>query len=903
MGGMKADSIDELFNAKDQPLREDVRLLGSLLGEVLKEQGGDALFQQVEAVRKAARRYRQGEAAAEDELHALLKPLDADAAATLVRAFSAYFFVVNMAERIHRLRRAVNYRREQQAQPGSWEAVIDTLAAEGMSPEALQDCVAKLKLCPVFTAHPTEATRRSLLVKEQRIARALMDRLSFDADPAAIQAQVRNEITTAWQTEEQLSVRPSVADEVEHVLFYLSEVIYRVVPRVYGNLEAALKKQGALAEPVPAFLSFGSWVGGDMDGNPNVGAHTIRDTLARHQELCLKKYRAEVTELFGYLTQSTSLIEVEPEVLARIEDYRKQMPGIFAEIPERYHQMPYRLLLWFMARRLDAGLAAEAQAYADVQELLGDLRLILRSLEGHKGKNAGAYRVRRLLRRVETFGFHLATLDVRQHADVHRHAAGQVLGVDNFAGLDSDQRTQHLQQALQEKISAPEHADEKTANSLEVMRAIAGARQQYGDAAVGLYIISMARAADDALAVLALARAADARGQNDAVALDIAPLFETVDDLANARSVLETLWADDLYREHLRRRGDVQYVMLGYSDSNKDSGLASSRWALHLAQREILDAAARAGLGVTLFHGRGGTISRGGGKPREAILAEPPGAINGCLRLTEQGEIIHGKYGLRGLGVRTLELMGGAVLERLGPGETAGADNPHWFAAMRQVAEASRRHYRGLVYEHPDFLTYFREATPIDVIERMTVGSRPSRRSGQAGIEDLRAIPWVFSWTQSRHLLPGWFGVGAGLEAAEAEVGIETLREMSRQWYFFNNLLSDAEMGLAKADLDIARRYAGLCTSVGASMFSLIEEEYERTRRMICRIRETDALLGQDAVLRRALELRNPYVDPMSLVQVELLRRWRQTDRQDDALERALLTTVHGIARGMQNTG
>jgi phosphoenolpyruvate carboxylase len=895
--------VADLFAAKDQPLREDVRELGALLGEVLKEQGPEGLFERVESVRKSARRRRDGDGAAEAELARLLRGLKAEQALPLVRAFSSYFFMVNMAERIHRIRRAIDYRRENRAQPGSWDAVVASLVAQKLSAPQLQALLERMVIAPVFTAHPTEATRRSLLVKEQRIARALMDRLSVENDPRAIRARVRNEITTIWQTEEQLSVRPSVADEVEHILFYLSEVIYRVVPRCYADLSSALARHAGAPVAVPPFLHFASWVGGDMDGNPNVGPDTIRATLARHHEMALKKYREEVRELFGYLTQTRSLIDVSPAIERRIAQYRRRLKKIHEEIPARYQDMPYRVLLWFIARRLDLSGGEGKGGYARPEEVLADLALIVDSLRRHRGGHAGVYLVERLMRRIETFGFHFATLDVRQHAAVHRRAAAAVLRCKDFAEMDRVQRTQRLQKGLSAGARAPRQPDAETARVLGVMRAVADGRARYGENALGLLIISMAQGADDALAPLLLARAAGACDAKGHAPLDVAPLFETLDDLTHARRSLEALWANPVYRRHLRRRGGTQYVMLGYSDSNKDAGIAAARWALYNAQIEIVAAARAAGLTVTLFHGRGGSISRGGGKPRAAILAEPPGAVDGRLRVTEQGEIIHAKYGLRGLAIRTLELMGSAVLERLGPQSAAVTASQPWALAMRHLSEASCARYRGLVYEDAGFHDYFRSATPIDVIERMLIGSRPARRSGQAGIADLRAIPWVFAWTQSRHILPGWFGVGSGLEHAERQAGLGTLQQMARDWPFFDNLLSDAEMALAKSELDIARRYAELAGAEGARIFGQIEAEAQRTRAALCRVRGAEELLSRDPVLRRALWLRNPYIDPMSFVQVDLLRRWRKGGRRDAGLERALVATVHGIARGMQNTG
>jgi len=882
------------FPPKDVPLRDDVRTLGALLGEVLKEQGGEALFARVEAARLAARRRRSGEAGAEKELVEGLRGLGAREATQVVRAFSAYFGLVNMAERVHRIRRRQDYLRRRTAQPGSLEAAVRALREGGVDQDGLRRLLSATEVVPVFTAHPTEAIRRTLLVKEQRFARALVDRIDpgrlLPQEEAAALARIRNEVTIAWQTEEHLQERPTVADEVEHVVFYLSEVVYRIVPAFYEALGDALRAvygEGADRDLPCPVVRFASWVGGDMDGNPNVGADTIRATLARQRELVLRRYRGEVRALFDHLSQSAALAPVDAALAERAEAYAALLPEVRPQALERYRDMPYRRFLWLVSARLDATGVEAGRAgagYASPADLEADLELVARSLLGGRGRNAGLFLVERLIRRLRTFGFHLATLDVRQHADVHRRALAG-------AGPDAER-------------------------ALEVMRAIAAARARYGPDAIGPYIVSMARGPDDVLAVLELARRAGfVEGATGAVPLDVAPLFETVDDLRHAAGTLSALLADPRYRAHVDGRGGRQVVMLGYSDSNKESGIAASRFALHDAEVALVRAADAAGARLTLFHGRGGTASRGGTKPRAAVLAEPPGAVRGRLRVTEQGEIIHAKYGLRAIALRTLELMTGAVLETTArdlhpaPG-LAGAASPAGpppeiaFAAVAaDIARESRAAYRALVFDDRQFEAYFRAATPIDVIERLNIGSRPAKRTGQSGIEDLRAIPWVFAWTQSRHILPGWYGAGAALARAAERHGIDRLREMARAWPTFANLLSDVEMVLAKADMPIAARYAELAGKAGARIYPLVLAEFELTRRLVCDVQETRELLDRDAVLRRAIRLRNPYVDPMSLVQVELLGRWRAGGRKDPELEQALFATVRGIARGLQNTG
>ncbi|HET6344845.1 MAG TPA: phosphoenolpyruvate carboxylase, partial [Myxococcota bacterium] len=738
-----------MFESKDVPLRNDVNALGSLLGRVLEEQGGKALFERVEAARHAARLRRKGNADADHELGRLLSNMKPDEATEVVRAFSAYFGLVNLAERVHRIRRRRAYLvPDSGAQPGGLIDVLTRLKAQGVSARRLAEVLKDLQVVPVFTAHPTEATRRSLLVKEQRMARALVERFRGELLPyedAAALGRVRNEVATAWQTDE-LGIQPTVSEEVEHVVFYLTDVIYRIVPVFYEGLADAIGKvygPEAVPELEKPLVRFGSWVGGDMDGNPNVGPATIRATLMRHRELILKRYGQELKELFDYLTQSSTRISVDAALPARIAAYRRLLPN--ADIAARYQDMPYRVLLWLMTLRLEATASDKVQGYRGPEEFHADLNIMYRSLLHNRGAHAGAFRVQRMMRRVETFGFHLATLDVRQDSLVHRRVCGVLLGRKDFADLPAARRTELLQAGLQ---AASEPApvldpDTEEGRALDVMQTISECRARFGKEAVGPYIISMAEGADDVLAVLYIAKRAGLVEATGEVPLDVAPLFETVPDLQASGTVFDTMLNDPLYRTHLKARADAQLVMLGYSDSNKESGIVASRWALQEAQAALISRAEAAGLKLTLFHGRGGTASRGGSKPRAAIMAEPPGAIRGRLRLTEQGEIIHAKYGLRDIALRTLELMGGAVLE-VTAGEDMKPPEAQWHEIMRFLAQESRAYYRALVSDDPDFIPYFTAATPIDVISRLRIGSRPAARRSLKDIQDLRAIPWVF---------------------------------------------------------------------------------------------------------------------------------------------------------------
>jgi phosphoenolpyruvate carboxylase len=896
------------FDDKDEPLRADVSLLGELVGEMLAEQGGTTLFDRVESVRQAAIRRRESGSDADDELWPLLAGLEPRQAAQVARAFAAYFKVVNLAEKVHRIRRRRDYQRLGVAQPGGLVESAIRLRDTGLQSTDVTRLLARLRIEPVFTAHPSQATRRTILEKQQRIAERLVERLDPSLTPPeerVLWARIRSEVTSAWQTAEQHHERPTVADEMEHVLFYLTDIVYPVVPMFYETLEEALVEawgEGAASGPMPPILRFASWVGGDMDGNPNVDADTLLATLDRHRQLIIDRYLPEVRRLARRLSQSSPRVSVDAAVTDRIEDYAGRYPQAMEAVPVRHRQMPYRIFLSLIAARLGATRAHDDGAYANADDFLRDLRLVAASLEHNRGSHAGLFRVRRLLRRAECFGFHLAALDVRQDALVHRRVVGRLLAVEEWLEMPAAERQRRLRRALDESAASVGDPDDESRRTLEVFAALAEGRRRFGEVAVGPFIISMTEGADDVLSVLLLARWGGLT-DGDRVPLDVAPLFETVPDLEAAPDILESLVTDSVYSRHLAERGNRQMVMIGYSDSNKDGGLAASRWALQRAQAALADVLQTSGTKLTVFHGRGGSISRGGGKAHRAIMAAPAAAVGGRLRATEQGEAIDRNFALRAIALRHLERLASATaLASLAPAESALPIE--WSGVMEEIARDSRTAYRDLVYGGGDaFVDYFHRATPIDVIARLRIGSRPaSRRSGR-GIDNLRAIPWVFAWTQSRHLLPGWYGLGSGLAAALERHGHQQLMEMAVEWPFFSSLLDDVEMVLGKADLAIAERYARLAGEGGNAIFQRIRDEFELTVGTVLAITGGEALLDRDPALQRSIMLRNPYVDPMSLLQVDLLRRWRESGRADDELLGALVTTVHGIAGALQNTG
>ena len=901
---------DITFEDKDQPLRDDVRTLGGLVGELLKEQGGDELYNFVETARLQSIRRREGNEKPGEELASLFQSLDLGFTLAVIRSFSTYFQMVNTAEKVHRIRRRREYLQEAgQYQPGGLEETLVKLKAAGLDLAALQQLLDSILIEPVFTAHPTEPTRRTILRKEQNIVRHLVDMLNPTMTAQEKNVAIQNiklEATTGWQTDEHPSEQMTVADELEHVLFFVTDVLYRTIPPFYEDLEnAAVRIYGEAAHDlkVPVLVGFASWVGGDMDGNPNVNAKTIRETMARQRSLILDLYYRECGKLSAKLSQSIARVGMDAAILEKIEEYTPVFPHAYHSVPARHRDMPYRVFLRLVQQRLQATYDDDAYPYESAAEFQADVELIATSLAANKGEHAGLFAVRRLLRRITTFGFHLVTLDVRQDALVHREVVGECLGDDKWLERTPAYRVEKIAQAIRQKDPPVFEPSTKARKTLAVFQAIAFCRRKYGSEAIGPFIVSMTQGVDDILSVLLLSEWSELHNRRGEVPLDIAPLLETVEDLRRGPEILRTLLSNDIYRQHVEQRGGRQTVMIGYSDSNKESGIAAARWALQEAQIDLVRAVSAEGIVLQLFHGRGGTISRGGGKTHAAVLGAPPGTVNGYLRVTEQGEIINEKYGLRGIALRTLEQAAGSVALATAMPQHRGNDMPEWHAMMKVVADVSRERYRKLVFDTPRFYDYFRKATPIDLIERMQIGSRPSSRRGGKGVANLRAIPWVFAWTQSRHILPGWYGFGSGLAAAIEQFDDDAFREMFREWYFLRALTADVEMVLAKADLGIAHAYSELAGDLHDEFFPGIEKEFKLTQNLILRYSDQEALLDNDLTLQRAIMLRNPYVDPMSLMQVSLLAQWRKSKYEDKALFEALLASVNGIAQGLQNTG
>ena len=912
---------DISFTAKDTALRDDVHVLGGLVGEVLRDQGGDALLEEVEGDRQAAIRRRDGDSDAAVQLVVRADSRSAAQAADLIRAFTTWFQVVNMAEKVHRVRRRRQYLNDSsKPQPGGLTDCFQRLRSLGYTLEQTVDLLGRLSIEPVFTAHPTESTRRTLLRQQQRIAHLLTSRLDPSLTPGERRItleKVRTELTTGWQTADNSREKLTIADEREHVLFFLVEVVYDVIPAFYEGIEESLVLvygEQARKVWVPEVLHFGSWVGGDMDGLPDVHAKTIRESCARHHALIVNRYFLEAQTLAEKLSQSDKRTPGIPQAIYdRIEHYRSVVPAARASTPSGHDEMPYRVLLGQVAERLRATYDHRSGQYERVEQLVDDLTIIARSLEANRGRYAGLSLVRRLLRRVRTFGLHLATLDVRQNAAVHREIVGRALDEAGWQERSAAERADRLREALARDESPPEVMEAAGKRALWVFEAMEYCRNRYGTPAIGSYVVSMARDVDDVLSVLLLARwAGFLDGVTGQVPLDFAPLFESVEALDAAGPTMSRLFDDPIYRAHLAGRGNRQVVMIGYSDSNKESGIASSRWLLRKAQAAMLASCHGAGVELLVFHGRGGSVSRGGSRT-EAVVSSLPNAVScGRLRVTEQGETINDRYGLQPIALRTFE-QGINTLSLAVAGERRETIKPGWNDAMELLSRASRARYRQFVHDDPRFFEFFQAVTPVDVIERMQIGSRPLVRGTGGGVDAIRAVPWMFAWSQSRHMLPGWFGAGTGLAAVMERFGPDVLGDMFRDWPFFAGLLDDVEMRLARADMDIAWHYERLFKGDVEPYSTTIREEYDLTRRLVLQLKGCARLLDGEPTIQRSIWLRNPYVDPIHLMQIQLLRRWREMGSPSDkglapgdpdrGLFPALVASVNGIAQGLQATG
>src|SRR5574343_315233 len=905
--------------AKNKALMEDIRLLGRLLGDVIREQEGKEAFELIERVRQLSVAYRlKKDASAGRVLDRLLKNLSADQTVSVIRAFSYFSHLANIAEDRHHVRRRAVHEAAGTLHEGSLALCFEKLARADHRAADIAQALQQAYISPVLTAHPTEVQRTSILDAERAVAELISQRddLKTDAERQDNEDLIRARVTQLWQTRMLRYAKLTVSDEIENALSYYHATFLRQVPRMYREVEHALP-----GHEVPSFFRMGHWIGGDRDGNPNVTAETLRLALRRQSETALRHYLTEVHSLGAELSISQMLAPVSPEMLALVErspdrnphredePYRRALIGLYARLAATLHALTGTEAL--------RHAVAPQDPYPSADAFLADLKVIEASLRSHHAQALVAPRLAPLMRAVQVFGFHLATVDLRQSSDQHELVVAELLKVariePDYAALDETARRALLLRLLQD------------ARPLRVRgadyRALAEGRARYGREAIRHYIISHTETVSDLLEVLLLQKEAGLMrgvlGEDDAVAdLIVSPLFETIADLRHAPDIMREFYALPGVAALIRRGGGEQDVMLGYSDSNKDGGFFTSNWELYRAEIALVEQFAQArdehGIRLRLFHGRGGTVGRGGGPSYQAILAQPPGTVNGQIRLTEQGEVIASKYAHPEIGRRNLETLVAATLEATLLHPTKAAPKT-FLDAAEALSQGSMAAYRHLVYETPGFTDYFFAATPIREIAELNIGSRPASRKATRAIEDLRAIPWGFSWGQCRVALPGWCGFGSAVEAYLGDAPkvraqrLELLQKMFRQWPFFRTLLSNLDMVLAKSDLRIAQRYVELVEDkrLGKKIFTAIKDEWERTDAALTLITGEASRLQSNPALARSIEHRFPYLDPLNHLQVELMRRYRKQRGQDphaERVQRGIHLSINGIAAGLRNT-
>jgi len=868
------------IQADDAELRSDVRRLGELLGESLVRQEGSALLELVEAVRKAVR-----EGGGEE----ILETLSVDQSVQLVRAFSNYFNLANVAEQVHRARVLA----EERSGGGSWltRAVDNILKVQSEGKEFtaqdIQGWVDKFSVRPVFTAHPTEAARRSVLSKMNTIA----DLLDQSASPKR-DRRLSETIDLLWETDELRLGRPEPLDEATNALYYLDDLFKLTIPEVLDDFATELKRLGVVVSPTSRPLSFGTWIGGDRDGNPNITAAVTTAAITLQTGHFIRAMSAALDQLRQALSVSTRISGTSSELEASVAKDLDLLP----EIEDRFRRLnveePYRLKATAIRHRLTLtgkrhATGAEhvpGRDYESTEQLLADLNLMRDSLLANRGELIATGLLERIIRTVSSVGITHATMDIREHSDAHHHALAQIAdtGVKNLT-----------------EISKLDESAKKTVDTFIAIRELI---TRFGPEVIETYIISMTKSHEDVLAAVELARFTGLFGM-----IGFAPLLETVAELQAADTILDKLLSDTKYRELVAIRGNVQEVMLGYSDSNKDAGIATSQWEIHKAQRKLRDVAMKHGVTLRLFHGRGGSVGRGGGPTYDALIALPWGSIDGQIKMTEQGEVISDKYALPSLARENVELALAAALEATvlnrAPRQSVEALTS-WGQCMDTVSESAFTSYRKLI-DHPDLPAYFYASTPVEQLGEMFLGSRPSRRpDASGGLTSLRAIPWVFGWTQSRQIVPGWYGVGSGLKAARESGKSEVLTEMLRDWHFFRTFISNVEMTLAKTDLSMAHKYVNALVDPSLRHFLTdIEAEFELTKSEILLLTKKGELLGDQPILARTLQVRDAYLAPLHLLQVTLLHKVRTDKNVDPLIRRALLLTINGVAAGLRNTG
>lgn len=907
----------------DSALRQDIRELGQILGDVIRDQWGDEFFELVEKVRLGSRSLRTtgggtaNEKKAASTLAEALEQASTWEIVRLVRAFTIYFHIANTAEQHYRVPPGLTQPEYQV------ETVLKQALAAGVTADQIASFARDAHIRPVFTAHPTESARRSILSKLQGMNTQLARPRGESGRDLTWRRRITELIEGIVQTDELRQNRPGPLDEARNVLYYLEQLSQGTLSESVQKFFEALDGIGVDSSTLKSPLRFGTWVGGDRDGNPNVTAQMTSEALALHNQRALRRLREKIRTLATELSQSTRIIEISRELSESLENERNLMPDVYAQYSRLDEEEPYRLKCAYIFQRIVNQLEValdwtepEGPYYRNAGELLEDLRLMQRSLEQNGSKHIASGPLRRVITAVETFGFTMAQMDVREDSAETNKALEELMArVDSsngdFAELPLAERSAALSRELTNPRplhSSAAKLSDRTQEVLDVMHTVREAQDRFGEDAIDTWIISMTRTSADMKTVLVLSKEAGLTLPSEGVArLRVVPLFETIDDLRNAASVMEEHWSDPEVRKIVSLQGDIAEVMVGYSDSNKDGGITTSQWELYKAQRVLRDCAAKHGIKLFLFHGRGGSVGRGGGPTREAILAQPSGTVNGIIKLTEQGEVISDHFGNRRIAESQLDLMLSSVTEasllHTEPRHTT-EELDRWISAMDGISGTAYKKYRELV-ETDGFVEYFTTSTPVEELGSMNIGSRPARRGGAiTGLSSLRAIPWVFGWTQSRQIVPGWFGVGSALEQARNSGNGGPVDEMYSSWSFFQTLISNVEMALVKTDMSIAERYVqSLVDPSLHGIYDVIRSEFERTMEQVLQVTGQKRLLDRSPVLQRTLEVRAPYIDPLNYLQISLLERHRSSDETDPLHQRALLLSINGIAAGLKNTG
>lgn len=911
------------ISSKDVPLRDDIRLLGRILGDTLREQEGEETYALIENVRRSAVRFRKSQDDRDrDQLEQVLDALSPEETLLVVRAFSYFSQLSNIAEDLHHnRRRRAHLKAGSPPQEGSVQLVLEHIQEKKLGLAEVQAFFDKALISPVLTAHPTEVQRKSILNCQLIISKLLADRDRLDMTPEELEYNeeaLHRFVLILWSTRMLRTSKLSVQDEVNNGLSFYDYTFLRELPKLYSGLEKQLESRFGQRIELPPFLRVGSWIGGDRDGNPFVTHDVMLDAAQRHSATALDYYLAETSLLSSRLSLSSRLVDISPELAVFADDspdraesredepYRRALLAVYARLVATTEHLGHRV------HHLHT-VSKEVKPYANAAELLGELDIIIHSLEHHGALYLSRGRMADLRRAVEVFGFHLAPLDMRQHSGIHEQTVGELLaraGVADYASLNENDRRQVLLSALKaEKLlaSEPESFTPVAKGELHLMRAAAEIHHRFGRDALPNYIISKTDAVSDLLEVALMVQQSGLL-QGNTLHLNIIPLFETIGDLRGCGVIMDELFSIPFYRTLLKSRGNTQEVMLGYSDSNKDGGYLTANWELYKAEVELVQVFEKHGIELRLFHGRGGTVGRGGGPSYQAILAQPPGSVNAQIRITEQGEVISSKYSDPEIGRRNLEILVAATMEAtLVHHHGDDSTMPEFHRIMEAMSLDAFAAYRKLVYETPGFTDYFFAATPIREIAELNIGSRPSARRATNNIEDLRAIPWVFSWSLNRALLPGWYGFGSAIQqfiAREGDAGLKQLQAMNQNWAFFRGLLSNMDMVLSKSDMGIASRYAELVPdeTLRTRIFGEIEAEWQRTVDMLFLITGASSLLEDNPTLARSLTTRTPYIDPLNHLQVALLHRHRAGD-DNEKVKRAIHLTINGIAAGLRNSG